>query len=449
MTESIQGAFHRAAELLTSFPPSTRIRVVSHYDADGIAAAGVLCTALYRQGYDFHATLMRNPFTKGFDRLKTEGNDIIVFADMGSGQLDTIEQIGSKVIILDHHQYQTEKTSQDVLQINCNLYGIDGNYEASGATLSYGLATALNPANEDLAALALAGATGDKQYIGGMRGFNKDILDHAVEKGFLTPFTGMKLCGSSLADALYYSLEPYYTGISGNKHGVEETLKKLHLDPSLSPDALDPDSTTRLSSFLLFSLIKTGCPFTILDMVIRQRYRSTAQGWELERFADILDACGKNGHRSLGLSLCLGNGDAWNQATTVEQDYKQQIMTALQALEQGGIHETPSLRYFYAENSSLGGVIAGIAINYLLDEIKPLFSLTRKETDSEVHVSCRGNQMLVERGLDLGAAMKTVAATIGGYGGGHKIAAGATIAYDKEQEFLKEVEHILAQQLKG
>jgi RecJ-like exonuclease len=449
MAEDIHSAFRGAAELLTAFPASTRIRVVSHYDADGIAAAGVLCSALYRAGYDFHATLMRNPFTKGFDRLKTESNEVIVFADMGSGQLETIEQLGAQAIILDHHQYLTAKTSKNVHQINCNLHGIDGDYEASGATLSYGLATALDLANEDLAPLALAGATGDKQFIGGIRGFNKGILDHAVEKGFLVQDTGMKLYGSSLADALYFSLDPYYPGISGNKDRVEETLKKLSIDPSLPLDAIDKESMMRLSSFLLFSLIKAGCQYNILDISIRKRYRATSQGWELERFADLLDACGKNGHRSLGLSLCLGNTDAWTQAMTVEQEYKQKIMTALQALEQGGIHETETMRYFYSESSSLGGVIAGIAINYLLDDKKPLFSLARKEADSEVHVSCRGNQMLVEHGLDLAVVMKTVTEKIGGYGGGHKIAAGATIAFDKEKEFLETVEALLTQQMKG
>jgi RecJ-like exonuclease len=94
-------------------------------------------------------------------------------------------------------------------------------------------------------------------------------------------------------------------------------------------------------------------------------------------------------------------------------------------------------------------VIAGIAMNYVLDEKKPLFSLTRKETDDEVHVSCRGTQHLVRQGLDLGGAMKTIAGELGGYGGGHKIAAGATIAFEKEKEFLQKVDTVLVQQIKG
>jgi RecJ-like exonuclease len=183
-------------------------------------------------------------------------------------------------------------------------------------------------------------------------------------------------------------------------------------------------------------------------MTIRKRY-TASQGWELERFADLLDACGKNGYRSLGLAICLGDNTAWKDALKVEKEYKQKILDGLQHVEQGNIHETDGMRYFYSDNSSLGGVIAGIAMNYVLDEKKPLFSLTRKETDDELHVSCRGNQKLVAQGLDLGSAMKTVATDLGGFGGGHKIAAGATVTFDKEKDFLEKVDTILVQQMKG
>jgi RecJ-like exonuclease len=431
MTEDITQACQNAASLLRSVPITKRIRIVSHYDADGIAAAGVLCTAMYRAGYEFHASLMRNPFTKGFDRLKNEHNELIVFSDMGSGQIETIESLGCKAIILDHHQYLTAQTSQNIIQINANLYGADGNYDVSGATLAYLFATALNQTNEDLAPLALTGATGDKQFIGGVRGLNQTILDNALQKGFLTTQTSIKLYGDTIADALYYSVDPYYPGLSGKKENIETLLKQLHIKNTTSLPEISPDAMTKLQSALLFSLIKAGCQQNILDTTIRKRYIAS-KGWELERFADLLDACGKNGYRSLGLSLCLGDGTSWNDAVQVEKDYKQKLLDGLQGLEQGGIHETEGMRYFYSDNSSLGGVIAGIAMNYVLDEKKPLFSLTRKETDDEVHVSCRGTQHLVRQGLDLGGAMKTIAGELGGYGGGHKIAAGATIAFEKE-----------------
>jgi single-stranded-DNA-specific exonuclease len=449
MAEDITAACKRAAEMLLSFPASTRIRVVSHYDADGISAAGVLCSVLRRAGYDFHATLMRNPFTKGFDRLKNEENELIIFSDMGSGQLDTIKDLGCKAIILDHHQYQTAQTPKTIIQINSNLHGIDGNYEASGATLSYLFAVAVDPANEDLAPLALTGAIGDKQFIGGIRGVNNDILQNAVQKGFLTEKTGMKLAGETLGEALYYSADPYFSGLSGDTKEIQKALEQLHLEPTNKLSELTPEAMTQLQSFLLFQLLKAGCQPNILDIAIRKRYFAIKTGYELERFADLLDACGKNGQRSLGLSLCLGDGTAWDQALAVEKEYKQKLLDGLASLQHGDIHETDGMRYFYSDNSSLGGVVAGIAMNYVLDEKKPLFSLTRKETDNEIHVSCRGNQKLVAEGLDLGLAMKQAAGELGGFGGGHKIAAGATIAFKKEKEFLEVVDTILVQQMKG
>ena len=57
MTDNVSKLSKKATEFVLSLPKSSRIRVVSHYDADGITAAGVICKALYREGYDFHATL--------------------------------------------------------------------------------------------------------------------------------------------------------------------------------------------------------------------------------------------------------------------------------------------------------------------------------------------------------------------------------------------------------
>jgi len=165
-----------------------------------------------------------------------------------------------------------------------------------------------------------------------------------------------------------------------------------------------------------------------------------------ERFADLLDACGKGGNRGLGLAICLGDIDSFKEALSLEKEYKQTILDELLRLEKEGFEEKKSFRYFYSNDSSLGGVIGGIATNYLLDSNKPLLSLVRD--DNELHVSCRGNQGLVSSGLDLGGVMNEVAAKLQGHGGGHQIAAGATIDADKEEEFLDMADSIISKQLK-
>ncbi|PIV70041.1 MAG: hypothetical protein COS08_02295, partial [Euryarchaeota archaeon CG01_land_8_20_14_3_00_38_12] len=44
--------------------------------------------------------------------------------------------------------------------------------------------------------------------------------------------------------------------------------------------------------------------------------------------------------------------------------------------------------------------------------------------------------------------LKASAESLGGHGGGHNIAAGATISKDKDEEFLNMVDNIVGEQLK-
>ena len=49
--------------------------------------------------------------------------------------------------------------------------------------------------------------------------------------------------------------------------------------------------------------------------------------------------------------------------------------------------------------------------------------------------------------MDLSIIMNRAAEIVGGYGGGHNVAAGATIPVDKEDQFLDIVEDMVASQL--
>jgi RecJ-like exonuclease len=445
MIDELEKLSIKARDIILSFPSSTKIRVISHYDADGITSAAIICKALYRAGFNFHASLMRNPFDKGLARVSKEDNELIIFSDMGSGQIETIEKLNCKSIIIDHHQFLKEKTSKDVLQINANLCKINGNYEACGAALSYTIAKVLDEKNIDLSPLAVTGIIGDKQYIGGIRGYNKTILDESLKNGFLKENIDIKLNGDSLFKALYFSIDPYYTGLSGNEKGINNLFEKMNLKNDVKMQDLDANQKKNLQSYLMYKLINNGFEKNILDTVIRPRYKSKIFDCELENLADLIDACGKGGNRGLGLAVCMGDRDAYDKAQEVQKVYKQKILNELIRLEKDGFLEKKRFRYFYSNDSSLGGVIGGIASNFILDKEKPLLSIVKK--DHEIHVSCRGNQYLVSKGLDLGFAMSKSAKKLGGHGGGHKIASGATISSGKEDTFLEMVDEIISKQV--
>ena len=221
----------------------------------------------------------------------------------------------------------------------------------------------------------------------------------------------------------------------------------MGIDKNERIDNLSSDELKKINSFLMLKLIKKGCEKNILDTVIRPRFYSEDIDFEFECFADLLDSCGKGGNRSLGLSSALGDKKSIDAASDKEKEYKQKILDELLRLEKEGFLEKDGFRYFYSTDSSLGGVIGGIATNFMLDAKKPLISIARN--DGEIHVSCRGNQNLVSKGLDLGKAMKQASANLGGHGGGHAIASGATIDAKKEEEFLNLVDEIIVKQLKS
>jgi RecJ-like exonuclease len=76
----------------------------------------------------------------------------------------------------------------------------------------------------------------------------------------------------------------------------------------------------------------------------------------------------------------------------------------------------------------------------------PLVGFAELE-DGEIKASARATEELVEKGLNLSLAMKKAASALNGIGGGHNIAAGATIPKGKEEEFLNLLEKEIKTQL--
>ena len=95
---------------------------------------------------------------------------------------------------------------------------------------------------------------------------------------------------------------------------------------------------------------------------------------------------------------------------------------------------------------SSSGAFAGLGMLYLFDRYMPVVALSKKE--EKVHISSRGTQELVDKGLNLSEAMREAAQVVGGTGGGHPVAAGATIPAGRENEFLGAVDEIVGRQLK-
>ena len=406
----------KASELIHSFP---RARIISHYDADGIASAGIICIALLRSGKDFRASMIH-----ASDELDTS-EDLTIFSDMGSGRSKEIEGIGKKVIICDHHFPNGDPSN--AVHLNSHLCGMDGMSEACGASMSYALAIAIDEKNVDLAPLAIVGAIGDQQDFGGFKGYNKKILDEAIENGFI--WIEKKNIGS-IKEFIESSLDPFFKDFSGKKDSSLPILNELGIDADEKFEELEKEKRKRLLSMLKLRLLEQGVEEINLvkEIPYGRRYG------DLSDLASILNACGRMGRSGIGVAISMGDEDKLNEGMEIRKRYRKKIMEGMLKLEKEGAEQMKNIRYFHAEKD-MTGVLADLGIKYLFPK-KPVLAISRGK---EARISARATHRLVKEGINLAKAMEE-AKKFGGNGGGHSIAAGASIPVEKEGEFLKKVD---------
>jgi len=154
-----------AAEIiLKSVGEDEAIQVVSHLDADGLSAAGIIGKSLLRLEGTFGLQIERWIDENLVDEIAAERHPLTIFTDLGSGYLDLLNKklSSNRVLILDHHQPIGEASST-FTQVNPHVHGIDGSRDLSGAGVTYFVAKAIDKKNIDLAPIAVVGALGDLQ----------------------------------------------------------------------------------------------------------------------------------------------------------------------------------------------------------------------------------------------------------------------------------------------
>lgn len=407
------------------------VRVVSHHDADGITACGIICMALQRRQIPFHATIVPNLDVSIENVL--DQSSLVIFCDMGSGQSDIVNKYDA--IILDHH---VPHGNHKNLQVNPHLIGIDGGSEMSASGVAYAVARVMGD-NTDLAGLAISGAVGDKQK---MTGPNKDILNEAINNGVITVQKSLKLGMGPLDKVLEYSIDPYFE-FSGKQADTAKFLSNLGLSGNI--EDLSQEDRKKLGSALSVLLLKKSPPDTI-DSLFGDVYLLNK---ELIRdvydFTNTVNSCGKMGFPGLGLSVCLRNKTALLGAENKRFEYSRQILDALHdAITR--VKDLGSIRYIDICCSDVTGAIASTVIRYVMPD-KPLIVLNSE--DGKVKISARGTSLLIKQGLDLSEALRSGAASVGGSGGGHKIASGAAIPQGSQAEFLDHLNTIIGGQIGG
>jgi len=423
------------------------IRVVTHYDPDGIIAGSIMARTFERTSIRFHLSFFKGLSKSDIKTLSGDINKGFIFLDMGCGQVDKILGIldgKGPLIILDHHVPLGER--EGIIQINPLLIDKSATKSACGASLSFLLALAFDDGNWDMVDQALTGVIGDKQHLGGLAGINLGIAERALEKGSVAKGGGLLWDeGRSLGDSLVLSVNPFFSALSGDTKRVANFLEEMEISPDMGSDMLSENQKRAVSSRLLLHLLSKGIRAEIIQDSFGPRFYSPNFEMDLEQLAELLNACGRKDKMSIGLALCQRDETALMEASGILRDYVQEVLDGLIKLEREPPSKMKAIQFFFNPNPSMSGTIAGLGMQFIVDKEMPILALSRVNETSKV--SGRGTHHLIRKGLDLAAGLSEAAKEVGGNGGGHPIAAGATIPAGKEDGFLKKLDELVVAQM--
>ncbi|MFZ0830564.1 MAG: DHH family phosphoesterase [Thermoplasmata archaeon] len=439
--------FTRARELLLATPG--RWRVIYHYDGDGIGAASALVRALRRLGYGFQATALKGVERARIEELLMTTPGPVIVTDTGASWPESYAAHRYPVIVLDHHAYPGYPTPPTcpahVAFVNPLDWGVDGMNEMCASTLAWLFSIFLDPKNWDNVPWALSGAIHDRQHVGGFRGLNETLVREAIRRQLLTEHTELVLRGSTVAAGLAASIDPYFVGLSGRPDASTEFVRRLGIIPDRPLEALESVDRERLATALAARLAQQGARPEFCERVQTERWNFPGESVDAEELSQLQNAAGRAEQPGVGVELALGDPEAGRRCRGFWDTWQSGVLRGLRRLEDDGPHQLAAIQWFQSPESTLAGTQAGLAITYFLDPFKPVFVLSR--SDGTTSVSSRGTMWLVSRGLDLATACRDAAAKVQGEGGGHRVASGATIPSDREEEFLQEADRIIATQL--
>lgn len=468
----LQDAAGRAAALLEG---ERSVRVVTHIDADGICAGAIAYRALRGMGVRPDVDFVKQLDDFLVERLSKEGGTgpLVWFTDLGSGQLDRLR--GIRCLITDHHAPAREDESGGLPdggsfhQLNPHLHGVDGAQHVSGAGTTYLLARALAPANVSLSPLAIVGAVGDLQHAreGRLVGVNADIVEEARAAGLVEPRKELAFFGRETRPVhkmLQYAT-PAVPGVTGSELGAMEVLRDADVEPKAGDrwrtwSELAEEERRHIATRLGEILLMQGHGHASVRALVHEAYVFPAEEHRSEtrdamEFATLLNACGRYGMARVGLEVCLGDRlDALTEARRLLGSHRARLVEGLRAVQAMGVIKRKGFQYFHARDripDTIVGTVASMALQALeidTDPGKPIVALaTKVDEKGLLKVSARGTRELVEEGLDLASALTRAATAVGGVGGGHDIAAGATIPEGSEQDFLDRLDEIILSQL--
>jgi len=243
--------------------------------------------------------------------------------------------------------------------------------------------------------------------------------------------------------SLAYTINPVLPGLTGDLEGSMGFLEKMGVSYGIKFSDLSNEERDILKE----ELIKVNEKIfgTVYSMP-----REVPPLKNIEDYARVLDACGKNKKYGLGLSICLGDKkESVGEAQKLVKKYQDNLVNGIDWIKKEGSVKLDYIQHIYTEDKrkkSLMGTLAsvGLELEYL-DPEKPVIAISKM--DNIIKISGRTTNQQIQNGVNLGKALEQASKSFNGTGGGHNIAAGAVVPYKEMDNFLNLVNDIVSKQV--
>ena len=438
-----------------------KVTLISHIDADGIAGEAILAQALARAGIPHTSVFVRQlePLTM---HQVPKDDSFKIFCDLGAGQQNLLEAHGlseDEVLIIDHHVSQP--AGREYFQVNCLPHGCT---KMSAAGVAFLVAMAMDPGNVDLSGIAVVGNVGDMMAREdcGLTGPAREIALQGAGAGHIEIISRDLNCyGTStrpLHVCLAYNDDPFIPGITNNVSGALRFLQKLGVGLQtpgkrwLVWEEFSPQDKRLITSALVQQIISSG---ERADRLFSESYLFPGEAARTplrnaQEFATLLNACGRWTRPRVGSAICRGDrGAAYREAEHMLTNHRAVIRELLEYILNAGVRELSHIQFIHVGNrypDTIVGIGAGMALSRLNMQ-KPIMVMVEQPEDPALtKVSMRTTERVVSFGIDLQQALTAASAEVGGSGGGHRIAAGAFIPRESEEQFVNRVNQLIAEQ---
>ncbi len=409
-----------------------KIMVISHYDADGICSAAIMASALKRLDKDFSVKIIKQLEKEVIENLPK--NPFFMFLDLGSGNLEQLNEVKNEICIIDHHEIKKDIIINENLSIvNPHLHKEE---DLCGACLTYLLAREIDKENKKLANLAIIGMVGDmlEKNIGKIGNSIINDAEMIIKKGLLLyPAT------RPLNKTLEFSSSMFIPGVTGSSTGAISLLREIGIEKKdgryKSLIELNEDEMSKLITGILLRRNDNDTNNFIGNIYLVNFNNHLEDARELSA---MINACSRLDNSQVAFSLCLGNKEARKKAEKIYADYKQHLVSGLSFVSNLKKIEGNDYVIINAKSSIKDTVIGTIASILSMSSVykEGTTIITMANSENKIKVSARvagrnGNG----NGKNIREILDSVVKEIGGESGGHALAAGCLIAKNKEKEF--------------